>query len=337
VTEEKIAEIARINNDILEEIKNKRQKMRYYERLTNKIDDLLFALSEEFTEIQRFEPYSLRKARMRQFVYYVPAGRGGLIESFDTIVDNIIYVSPLAPVRGLEISPLPGMAAQFFSVLRELGTEKSEFARLTSKQFKELLDGEIRVSTIPLKKGTKPIRIRMIYRYSSGKKHSAVDLIHAASMVKEIAPIYLLIQQLLQRGQFLIVEEPESHLHPGAQCKFAAILAMLSKEKVNVFLTTHSTIVLRKIAHSTGSISGEQPILNQDDVAMYWLKEGENGSIAKPIGISQNGTLDEIPTFDEVINELFEEDAKLHEEVEREERGRFSQVHFAQTEEKKGA
>jgi predicted ATPase len=307
---------------LLQEIRQKRQKQRYFEELADRMNNDLFSLCKELAQTHEMESsYLFRRRMLTPFAYYVPAGRGGLIESFDTIVDNLIYLSPLAPVHGLQMPPLPGMAAQFFTVLRELGGSRTPLARSTSRLFKELLEGEVRLITVRLKKGARPVRTRMIYRFRLGNKYASIDLIHAASMIKELAPIYLLVQQLVRPGQFLIIEEPESHLHPGAQCKFATILATLAANKVSIFLTTHSTVVLRKLAHSLRvKAEDDKTILNFGEIAMYWLKDGRYGSTAKPLKISKRGTIDEIPTFDEVVNELYEEEVKLHEEVQKEER-----------------
>jgi predicted ATPase len=321
LAEGKLQELVEKHLSLLQEIRQKRQKQRYFEELADRISHDLFSLNEELMPTQELESsYRFRGKRPTPFAYYVPAGRGGLMESFDTIVDSLIYVSPLAPVYGMEIPPLPGMAAQFFTVLRGLSGFRTPTGRWTSRLFKELLEGDIRVVTVRLKKGARPVRTRMIYRFQLGKKYGSVDLIHAASMIKELAPVYLLVQQLVHPGQFLIIEEPESHLHPGAQCKFATILATLAAKKVSVFVTTHSTVVLRKLAHSLRvKAEGDKTLLSFGEIAMYWLKDGKYGSTAKPLRISKRGILDEIPTFDEVVSELYEEEVKIDEEVRKEE------------------
>jgi len=45
------------------------------------------------------------------------------------------------------------------------------------------------------------------------------------------------------------VEEPESHLHPAAQVKLVEVFARLAREGLNMLITTHSDILLRKLAH----------------------------------------------------------------------------------------
>ena len=51
----------------------------------------------------------------------------------------------------------------------------------------------------------------------------------------------LLLNGLINENAVLVLDEPESHLHPEWINKFAEILVVLIKDvKVNILLTTHS-------------------------------------------------------------------------------------------------
>jgi predicted ATPase len=129
-------------------------------------------------------------------------------------------------------------------------------------------------------------------------------------MVKELSPIYLVLRELIHKGHLLIIEEPESHLHPAAQIKLMEIFAKLVNEGLGILITTHSDILLRKLAHLVmeGSTGGRgKAYLKPEDVAVYLLKPDEKGYATQEVNI-----LEEMPTFDEVIDQLYEEEKNLY-------------------------
>jgi predicted ATPase len=64
---------------------------------------------------------------------------------------------------------------------------------------------------------------------------------------------FLIIKRLLEvgavkEGGVLVFDEPEIHLHPEWQLKYAELLVLLQKEfKLNILLTTHSPYFLNAI------------------------------------------------------------------------------------------
>ena len=72
---------------------------------------------------------------------------------------------------------------------------------------------------------------------------------HASAMVSELAPLVFLLRGVIGHGDLLIIEEPESHLHPGAQTKIAQTLARLVRAGVRVVITTHSNYLLQQIGN----------------------------------------------------------------------------------------
>jgi predicted ATPase len=51
-------------------------------------------------------------------------------------------------------------------------------------------------------------------------------------------------------GDFIIVENPESHLHPAGQAKIAEMYAIAANNGVQIIVETHSDHFLKRI--STG-------------------------------------------------------------------------------------
>lgn len=243
--------------------------------------------------------------------YYIPAGRGGLMESYETVVQGLVSLSPVAPVRGLSMPPMPGMAAQFYSVLLKLKNRRGPLNKVVSEPFRQMFRGDIQLRKV---KGLP--RSRFVYKFVLGKKKGETDLIHAASMIKELTPIYLICKELVKPGDHLLIEEPESHLHPGAQLRIADVIGEIAYHKVLVLITCHSDIMLRAFGHMLGRINKipQKPSLTLN-TAIYWLKEGETGCTSELIKVSKKGIIKDIPSFDEVVKELYETELKLETEA----------------------
>jgi len=236
---------------------------------------------------------------------YIPAGRAGLLEGYEAVSSALISLSPIAPLRGISMPPIPGMASEFYSLLLQLRGEKGPFEKILDA-FKELIEGDIVFEKLELPPG----KSKLIYKFKFKDKEFSIDLIHAASMVKELSPIYLVLRELVNKGCLLIIEEPESHLHPAAQIKLMEIFAKLINEELGILITTHSDILLRKLAHLVmeGLTRGRTNAnLKPEDVAVYLLKPDEKGYVTQEVNI-----LEEMPSFDEVIEQLYEEEKNLY-------------------------
>jgi predicted ATPase len=234
---------------------------------------------------------------------YIPAGRAGLLEGYEAVSSALITLAPVAPLKGITMPPMPAMASEFYSLLLQLEGKKGPFAKI-SDLFKEILEGDIVLEKLKLPEG----KSKMVYKFKFKDKESSIDLIHAASMVKELSPIYLIIRELADKGSLLIIEEPESHLHPAAQIKLMEIFAKLVNEGLNILITTHSDLLLRKLAQLIMESSSKKTnvYLKPEDVAVYLLKPNEKGFISQKVNIIEG-----LPTFDEVIEQLYEKEKEL--------------------------
>ena len=116
---------------------------------------------------------------------------------------------------------------------------------------------------------------KFIYR----KNGEDIDLKNLSTGLKTFAIIKMLLQNgTLEENGTIILDEPEIHLHPEWQLKFAELIVLLQREfGMHILLTTHSPYFLNAI-----EVFSERHKI--DDKCKYYVAENEgNSSIIKDV------------------------------------------------------
>lgn len=74
-----------------------------------------------------------------------------------------------------------------------------------------------------------------------------IPLSSAASSVRELAPLELLIENVDISKIAVLLEEPEAHLHPEKQRMMADIIGCMSRAGTAMQITTHSDFLIRRL------------------------------------------------------------------------------------------
>lgn len=241
---------------------------------------------------------------------YIPAGRAGLLEGYYSVSSAYFSLATVAVPRSVIMPAMPSTASIFYNLFLEFSGRETTMGEVASQLAKDVLRGEIVLQP----DNRQPALKKIIYRFPVGnEKNIDIDVIHAGSMVKELAGLYLAIKERITPETQLIFEEPEAHLHPNAQKKIAGVLMNLASKGVRVTVTTHSDIILREVAHIIGKSAYDKTkkSVPPSRVSVVLLKEGEKGSISEEIIIPRTGILEGIPTFDEVILQLYKDETDL--------------------------
>ena len=138
-----------------------------------------------------------------------------------------------------------------------------------------------------------------------------------SSSVRALFSLDMYIRHLAEKGDLLVIDEPEMNLHPQRQRKFARMIARLVNAGVKVFLTTHSDYILREfnlllqlngkrkelefIREKSGYTKNE--MLEASLIKAYVAKSIDSKVVFEGAEISQDRGI-AIEAIDSVINEM---------------------------------
>ncbi|MDD5151658.1 MAG: AAA family ATPase [Flavobacterium sp.] len=91
----------------------------------------------------------------------------------------------------------------------------------------------------------------LIFTSKNGKnKNFQIKSVNTASGIKSFGIIQLLLQaNILNDRCLLIIDEPENHLHPEWQIKYAEMIIELVKNEIPVIITSHSPYIIQALRH----------------------------------------------------------------------------------------
>ncbi len=253
--------------------------------------------------VDRFVPHTVHP--LDRVAHYLPADRTGVMHAHRVIVSTLIRQAARAGLHPESPLPdLPGVLADFLEVLVGLGGYVyREEEELAGRIETDMLGGAISVeSSLTGYPG-------FFYRPAGWKDN--LPLVNTSSMVSELAPVVLYLRHVVRPGEVLIIEEPESHLHPAMQVEFVRQLAAAVRAGVRIIITTHSEWVLDELANlmhlselpetRREGIGGADFALDPSNVGI-WLfepKQRPKGSVVKEVPFDEEfGGIDS--GFDEV-------------------------------------
>ena len=186
---------------------------------------------------------------------YLPAARSGIMQSHRVIASSLVSRSTRAGLeRFPELPTFSGVIADFMQtlILYDVPSPYSRFRRRRKrtnalKSLANILEERTLGGRILARESSPGAYPEFVYRPEEAKED--IQLSRASSMVSELAPVVLFMRNTIRRGDTLIIEEPEAHLHPAAQTEMAIILVRLGKCGVRVVVTTHSDWFLKEIGN----------------------------------------------------------------------------------------
>ena len=258
-------------------------------------------------------------------IHYLPAARSGIMQSHRVIASSLVIRSTRA---GLERFPaLPAFSGVMADFMQQLIMYRNErdihptLDQIAKELEKDTLAGLVGLGPSP---GGYP---EFIYRPHGTEDD--VSMTRASSMVSELAPLVLFLRGVIGRGDTLIIEEPEAHLHPAAQTSMAITLGRLVRAGVRVLITTHSDWLLKQIGNlmregeineQTGKAVREDhlpSVLHPSEVGTWLFRQSatDSGSTIQEIPFDRSEGVEPEEYYD-VAEELYNRSADLQNRLE---------------------
>ncbi len=232
--------------------------------------------------------------------YYLPADRAGVMHAHQVAVRGLIASASRIGLR--RESPMPvlsGVLGDFLEQLVELASSTRWEAQgnndLALRMEQALLPGTVRVERSEIDYPS------FVYRPDGWQRD--LPLMNASSMVSELAPVVLYLRHVVRPGDLLIIEEPESHLHPAMQIEFIRQLAVAVKSGIRILITTHSEWVLEELANLVrlselpaerrGGIDDPDVELRPEEIGAWLFERGSknSGSVVREMPLDvESGT-----------------------------------------------
>lgn len=253
--------------------------------------------------------------------YYLPAARSGVMQSHRALASAVVSQAPLAGLERMEVPRMAGVVSDFLSTLIQLDQESEDSDLTEVARFLEgnIMQGRVRVED---RLGYPEILYAPAGGASERGRDSEFRLHRTSSMISELAPLVLYLRHVIHPWSLLVIEEPESSLHPESQLRLAEAIAMIVNAGVQVVITTHSDYFLTVLnqAIQTATLIAEDkdpgvdmPPLRAGQVGAYLFLRKPAGTTVKRLPVSDRYGIAEAD-FLSVAEELYDTSVELDEQ-----------------------
>ncbi len=322
-------------NDLKLSVNSKEEKITSY----NKFNNISYLLKDEIYNL--LEKFLIKNYPLFKTTYYFPSSRTGFVLAFDDIVAGIFRERFGGKSTTKLTQPVIDFLSNFADIKIGSFNDILIVGDLSDEEKIRLKKNKTKIKNILLFLEERILKGQILEKKEENRytkfmfkpKNSDIELdLHITSSATiELLPLIEFLKNFSELdNKFLIIEEPEAHLHPKAQIEIARFLALLVNNGVNILITTHSDYIIHEISNciklfnlnekeqkkflkDEGLVGYPEVAISQDKVAVYLFKENEDRIDVERLKVDKFGIEDK--NFEDVVDELFERSTTLGEKL----------------------
>ncbi len=259
--------------------------------------------------------------RVPEQSYYLPAARSGIVQGFNILAADLVLRSGRTESN---VFSLPRVTTEFVGNLVSLGPPMRRTTDPAMDDAISFIEDAVLGGKIDLFQPEAFPTSEIFYLPSETQTESGEFFLdETSSMVSELAPLILFLKYLVRPGNLLILEEPESHLHPAAQRLMARGIVRLVNSGVRVIITTHSDMFVGQINNALALSNASRNLIEahgfessdflkpeQVNACLFKYDQEKGGNVIQPLDIDPDTGIDE-DEFAAVIEAIYNESIAL--------------------------
>lgn len=277
---------------------------------------------------------------LNSVAYYLPADRTAVMHAHPVVLSSVLQQSTESGLLSFSNKRrITGFQTDFLRTLNESDVSENNSSKIqkemelsdAQRHARQIEDEVLNGSILCVRDTREPYPE---FKYVPKGWKNSLSLIRASSMVAELAPVVIYLRSCIRSDNLIIIEEPESHVHPAAQVELFRILFSMVKQGYRVLLTTHSEWLMEKLSNvvarsqiptntelETGADNSSS--LSETEVGT-WLfvndesKKESSGSVIKEVNHDKDNGLYSVG-YDEVSQALYNDwvdiDAKIDQQT----------------------
>jgi energy-coupling factor transporter ATP-binding protein EcfA2 len=246
---------------------------------------------------------------------YFPAGRSGIVQTHTALSALMAGALSGGYFKDATVGVIPGPTADFMQLVAQIrGRPRARLkgtVPVAQRLERDLLRGKVRLDE-------RAGRREFLFHPSGYSQEWPVE--NMATAVAEFTPLVLYLRYRASPGDAILIDEPESHLHPESQVSLATGLTELASVISPVVVATHSEFLVAALSNlmlqQAKNPSPRHQAIDQLSVYAFRFREEDRsrGSVVESVDLESDEGF-AIRQFSEISEQVFDEAIRLYNDL----------------------